>query len=82
MPDDYFCPGCGNYTQSEPGVCPLCRTALETINDGDRKTDEFGYYEDDLTETDVAPRRRSSYGIDRDPLYSTAEENFDEEFQY
>ncbi len=56
MPDDYFCPGCGNYSQKEPGNCPLCRTPLETlgeVNVNDDAVDSIENQADDLLDDDI-----------------------------
>lgn len=56
MPDDYFCPGCGNYSQKEPGNCPLCRTPLETlgeVNVNDDAVDSIENQADDLFDDDL-----------------------------
>jgi predicted ATP-dependent serine protease len=66
VPDDYFCPGCGNYSQKEPGNCPLCRTPLETlgevnVNDDSLEDIDDGkdIFDDDLDD-DLAPSRVKS----------------------
>ena len=48
MPDDYFCPGCGNYSQKEPGNCPLCRTPLATLGDEANGINDYALENDDL----------------------------------
>ena len=69
MPDDYFCPGCGNFSQKEPGNCPLCRTPLEplgevNVNDDAVESIEDGdLFEEGLDEDLVVSRqgKKTSY---------------------